>query len=145
VPLLIGHQVRLAVAGAFHTDYMSPAVERLQKVLAEIDVSSRDSARIPSCLQACSSLGASVSGRKVWHLYWDRWRGLKTEGASPGCICNCRGGLKRFWPIAGWLTVRDVVAWQFKKPRIPVISNVDARPHSDPAVIKQILTRQVGC
>jgi len=28
-------------------------------------------------------------------------------------------------------------------PRIPVISNVDAQPHSDPAVIKQILARQV--
>ena len=29
-------------------------------------------------------------------------------------------------------------------PRIPVISNVDAQPHSDPAVIKQILAQQVG-
>lgn len=32
---------------------------------------------------------------------------------------------------------------QFKKPRIPVISNVDAKPHSDPAEIKQILLKQV--
>jgi malonyl CoA-acyl carrier protein transacylase len=32
-------QVRLAVAGAFHTDYMKPAVERLREVLATIDVS----------------------------------------------------------------------------------------------------------
>lgn len=30
-----------------------------------------------------------------------------------------------------------------KKPRIPVISNVDAKPHSDPEVIKKILTTQV--
>jgi hypothetical protein len=29
-------------------------------------------------------------------------------------------------------------------PRIPVISNVDAQPHSDPAVIKAILAQQVG-
>ena len=29
------------------------------------------------------------------------------------------------------------------KPRIPVISNVDAKPHSDPAVIKDILAKQV--
>lgn len=29
-------------------------------------------------------------------------------------------------------------------PRIPVISNVDAQPHSDPAVIKAILAKQVG-
>ena len=29
------------------------------------------------------------------------------------------------------------------KPRIPVISNVDAKTHSDPDVIKQILAKQV--
>jgi [acyl-carrier-protein] S-malonyltransferase len=28
-------------------------------------------------------------------------------------------------------------------PRIPVISNVDAQPHSDPAAIKAILAKQV--
>ncbi len=28
-------------------------------------------------------------------------------------------------------------------PRIPVISNVDAMPHSDPEEIKRILARQV--
>lgn len=60
--------VKLAVAGAFHTDFMAPAVESLQKVLEEVEI---------------------------------------------------------------------------KKPRIPVISNVDAKPHSDPAVIKQLLANQV--
>ena len=30
-----------------------------------------------------------------------------------------------------------------KTPTIPVISNVDAAPHSDPAVIKDILAKQV--
>eukprot|EP00287_Rhodomonas_sp_CCMP768_P012618 CAMPEP_0196716682 /NCGR_PEP_ID=MMETSP1091-20130531/92_1 /TAXON_ID=302021 /ORGANISM="Rhodomonas sp., Strain CCMP768" /LENGTH=346 /DNA_ID=CAMNT_0042056803 /DNA_START=105 /DNA_END=1145 /DNA_ORIENTATION=+ len=60
--------VPLAVAGAFHTDFMGSAVEELTEVLATIDV---------------------------------------------------------------------------KKPRIPIISNVDAQPHSDPKVIKEILTRQV--
>lgn len=29
-------------------------------------------------------------------------------------------------------------------PRIPVISNVDAQPHSDPATIKAILAKQVS-
>ena len=29
------------------------------------------------------------------------------------------------------------------KPRIPVVSNVDARPHDDPAEIRQLLVRQV--
>ena len=60
--------VKLAVAGAFHTDFMAPAVSKLEEVLKEVEVS---------------------------------------------------------------------------KPRIPVISNVDAKAHSDPAVIKDILTKQV--
>mmetsp|Transcript_59015 Transcript_59015/g.97585 ORF Transcript_59015/g.97585 Transcript_59015/m.97585 type:complete len:356 (+) Transcript_59015:201-1268(+) len=60
--------VKLAVAGAFHTDFMAPAVPKLEAVLSEVEI---------------------------------------------------------------------------VKPRIPVISNVDARAHSDPAVIKQILTKQV--
>lgn len=60
--------VRLAVAGAFHTDFMAPAVEKLQAALA----------------------------------------------ATP-----------------------------MKKPSIPVISNVDGKPHSDPAAIKAILAKQV--
>ncbi|XP_065847802.1 uncharacterized protein [Euphorbia lathyris] len=60
--------VRLAVAGAFHTSYMEPAVSRLEAALA---------------------------------------------------------------------------ATEIKSPRIPVISNVDAQPHADPATIKKILARQV--
>ncbi|KAL1516044.1 hypothetical protein AB1Y20_002656 [Prymnesium parvum] len=60
--------VKLAVAGAFHTNFMAPAVEKLAEVLKSVEV---------------------------------------------------------------------------VKPRIPVISNVDAKPHSDPAVIKDILTQQV--
>jgi [acyl-carrier-protein] S-malonyltransferase len=60
--------VRLAVAGAFHTSYMGPAVDSLRKVLDTVEI---------------------------------------------------------------------------KKPRIPVLSNVDAKPHSDPAVIKELLATQV--
>jgi len=60
--------VKLAVAGAFHTDFMAPAVPKLEAVLKDVTVTS---------------------------------------------------------------------------PRIPVISNVDAKPHSDPDEIKQILTQQV--
>ncbi|KAL9257341.1 Malonyl-CoA-acyl carrier protein transacylase, mitochondrial-like protein [Drosera capensis] len=60
--------VRLAVAGAFHTRFMEPAVSRLEAALATIDI---------------------------------------------------------------------------RKPRIPVISNVDAQPHADPDTIKKILARQV--
>jgi len=60
--------VKLAVAGAFHTDFMAPAVSALEDVLDTIEI---------------------------------------------------------------------------KKPRIPVISNVDAAPHSDPAEIKKLLATQV--
>ena len=60
--------VRLAVAGAFHTEYMNSAVETLSEVLAKTDVLA---------------------------------------------------------------------------PRIPVYSNVDAKSHSDPEVIKSILAMQV--
>lgn len=60
--------VKLAVAGAFHTDFMAPAVSALEEVLSTVEI---------------------------------------------------------------------------KKPRIPVISNVDAKPHSDPEVIKKLLATQV--
>ena len=60
--------VPLAVAGAFHTSFMEPAVDRLRKVLAEVDI---------------------------------------------------------------------------KAPRIPVVSNVDAKPHYDPQEIREILAKQV--
>lgn len=32
---------------------------------------------------------------------------------------------------------------ELQKPRIPVISNVDAKPHSDPETIKKLLATQV--
>lgn len=60
--------VRLAVAGAFHTSYMSPAVEKLREALSKTPITT---------------------------------------------------------------------------PRIPVISNVDAQPHSDPDTIRAILASQV--
>ncbi len=61
-------QVRLAVVGAFHTQFMGPAVEKLEAALATTDL---------------------------------------------------------------------------KTPRIPVISNFDAEPHSDPLIIKKILAQEV--
>ena len=60
-------QMRLAVAGAFHTSFMEPAVSRLEAALA---------------------------------------------------------------------------ATEIRRPRIPVVSNVDAQPHADPAIIKKISARQ---
>ena len=44
------------------------------------------------------------------------------------------------WERLGeWVVLKEV---EVSKPRIPVISNVDAKSHSDPAVIKDILTKQ---
>jgi len=60
--------IKLAVAGAFHTDFMKPAVASLESVLEGVEI---------------------------------------------------------------------------KKPRIPVVSNVDAKPHSDPDTIKKLLATQV--
>merc|ERR1712146_549348 len=60
--------VRLAVAGAFHTTYMGPAVDQLKEVLKDVTITT---------------------------------------------------------------------------PRIPVVSNVDVKPHSNPDIIKEILTKQV--
>jgi [acyl-carrier-protein] S-malonyltransferase len=60
--------VKLAVAGAFHTSFMQPAVAALEQVLADVEL---------------------------------------------------------------------------KKPRIPVLSNVDAKAHSDPATMKRLLATQV--
>jgi [acyl-carrier-protein] S-malonyltransferase len=60
--------IPLPVAGAFHTKIMEPAVERLRKVLSDVEL---------------------------------------------------------------------------QKPRIPVISNVDARPHDDPNEIRELLIQQV--
>jgi [acyl-carrier-protein] S-malonyltransferase len=37
-----------------------------------------------------------------------------------------------------------LAATEIRQPRIPVISNVDAQPHADPATIKKFLARQVS-
>lgn len=82
--------VPLAVAGAFHTDFMEPAVARLQAVLDEVEI-------------------------KV-----------------------------NFVILVQNMPVRILqTSLRFQTPRIPVISNVDAKPHYDAADIKSILARQV--
>ena len=62
-------------------------------------------------------------------------RGCDTGHLRPSSDCD--------WQAVETLTevLKEV---EVSKPRIPVISNVDAKPHSDPAVIKKILTQQVG-
>jgi [acyl-carrier-protein] S-malonyltransferase len=45
-------------------------------------------------------------------------------------------------PAVEWLR-QALSNVKLEKPRIPVISNVDARPHDDPAEIRELLIRQV--
>lgn len=55
-----------------------------------------------------------------------------------GASCTYMCVLLR-WPIVKLLYFG---VW-LQVPRIPVVSNVDAQPHSDPATIKAILAKQV--
>ena len=57
-------------------------------------------------------------------------------------ISNTTLMLTSYLPTRGRLAdvLKDI---EIKEPRIPVISNVDARPHSDPEVIKKVLAQQV--
>lgn len=59
---------------------------------------------------------------------------------SRTCSHCCGGKLSVRWMDAPMQVLKEV---EVAKPRIPVISNVDAKAHSDPAVIKDILTKQV--
>ena len=49
--------------------------------------------------------------------------------------------LTRALAVDCWQVLASV---EVQKPRIPVVSNVDAKAHSDPAVIKSILTKQAS-
>ena len=46
----------------------------------------------------------------------------------------------RLFRVPGWLAIAEV---SLSRPRIPVISNVDAQPHDDPEEIRALLVRQV--
>ena len=68
-----------------------------------------------------------------------------TYALSPGCLrplapraCLDLARQPCSSPRLAWVAQVTV-----SKPRIPVISNVDAKTHSDPEVIKSILTKQV--
>ena len=96
--------VPLAVAGAFHTDFMAPAVPELEKVLARVGVVAR--------LHA--------------------WRCPQAKG-------NSRRSSRRVAPHVSlaplFLAAQVLAEVTISKPRIPVISNVDAKTHSDPEVM----------
>jgi [acyl-carrier-protein] S-malonyltransferase len=49
----------------------------------------------------------------------------------------------RLMQAAADALVPALAATTIRPPRIPVVSNVDARPHDDPAEIRSLLARQV--
>ncbi len=63
------------------------------------------------------------------------------------CLCrwpsvlNCKGCLRK----TDFSAIREALAsTEIVEPRIPVVSNVDAKAHSDPEAIRDILARQVS-
>ena len=90
------------------------------------------SPRTPAmCLNPCS---VSLSSPRV--SSWLHANAYKTlVSLSPAGVDLLQAGLR--------LCREALAGTQVVTPRIPVISNVDAEPHSDPEVIKDILARQV--
>lgn len=103
--------VSLAVAGAFHTDFMEPAVERLRKVLKEVEIKPT---RIPVLRNVDAKphgtpdeiremLAKQVTQPVQWETIittmvkspdWAEGAGGKSYELGPGTVC--RGIVKRF-------------------------------------------------
>lgn len=98
--------VQLAVAGAFHTDYMLPAVEKLKKVLAEVDIKAP---RIPviSNVDASAHVDPNdireiLTKQVTQPVQWEKIITtmvnspdfIKSYEIGPGTVC--RGIVKRF-------------------------------------------------
>lgn len=98
--------IPLAVAGAFHTSFMSPAVDRLKKVLAEVDIK-------PPRIPVVSNVDAQahsdpneirdILARQVTNpVQWEKIISTmlqapefqKTYEVGPGTVC--KGIIKRF-------------------------------------------------
>lgn len=70
----------------------------------------------------------------------EKLRCLQLKGS---CIIKCHGMCSE--RCKSVVCLREALAsTEIVVPRIPVVSNVDAQPHSDPDVIKDILARQVS-
>lgn len=118
--------VRLAVAGAFHTDFMAPAREQLQAALASTNI--------------------KVGGGGGWGAGAGRstWRQAGVRAWALACTAPRAGSL----PCLPHTCARPASpaphpSTTVQEPRLPVISNVDAAPHSDPDTIKKILAQQL--
>lgn len=137
--------MRLAVAGAFHTDFMAPAREQLQAALASTNI----------------KVGWGVRGGWVEQGGWWAPRGrpgvirrlpasrqLRCAAAPPPRSILPLPPCSRACPLLASVPLAHVPcnpcpAGPPQEPRLPVISNVDAAPHSDPEAIKAILAQQL--
>lgn len=107
--------MRLAVAGAFHTDFMQPAVEKLQAALAETEIVTP---RIP----VISNVDA-------------KW--VAARAARWPCTCACSAG------VHVWQRLVALAVVYRRCGGLTVVCLALCRPHSDPEVIKAILAKQV--
>ena len=125
--------VRLAVAGAFHTHFMKPAEEKLRCAVCPVH-SCFTPVEQASCVSKCCSCPCllvlpSLNGIGNTHSVNFVFSCLKTIG----------------WLLRRCSAVREALASsQIVEPRIPVVSNVDAKAHCDPEAIRDILARQVN-
>lgn len=111
--------VRLAVAGAFHTHFMKPAEDKL---------------RWDPCLATDADLAKVGTCASLSHL---------PCCCLPHTLIPAHCGLS--CSSAHFRTLREALASaEIVEPRIPVVSNVDAKAHSDPEAIRDILARQVS-
>ena len=79
--------VRLAVAGAFHTDFMAPAREQLQQALAGTTIQVGDRGRrmcvgVRVCMGVCRHAGAGAARRRRRRATWLSRR-LVASSTSP--------------------------------------------------------------
>ena len=125
--------VRLAVAGAFHTHFMKPAEEKLRCAACPVH-SCFTPVEQASCVSKCCSLPCL--------LLLPSLNGIGNTN-SVNFESSCLKTLD--WLLRLCSAVREALAsTQIVEPRIPVVSNVDAKAHSDPEAIRDILARQVN-
>ena len=131
--------VRLAVAGAFHTQFMKPAEEKLRSA----DPSSYTDALHIRSSQRENVLILLSRTKLIFHVAGGANRGVRLGGTMWQGVY-----LQSCWamiaPLRLWGMLREALAsTDIVEPRIPVVSNVDAKAHSSPEAIRDTLARQV--
>lgn len=128
--------VRLAVAGAFHTDFMQACFPSAFVTAATL----RRACHHTSCMDPVLEETAPCASAVVYFpdcvmAAWAVSSCMEVNGDGH-TSCWVQPAVKKLQAA-----LDDTV---FRTPRIPVISNVDAQPHANPIVIRSILARQVA-